>query len=424
MKTLIKNLTKATGFILASVVIFSACSLGDVSSELNNNELTQEELEAASQIMGQALSDDTDGVFSSLNDALATVSSDGFSTGNTAFKNDGEDDDDDEYSGRGNERNLNYEYDPSTGTHTLSFERSVVKPNFEKNTSALLTYIFTDIDDQFIAMPRANRDQIENIQFTANRTGDLTSNFRSSDFSRADTFAIRGVSDATEILTLDGKHTGNGSINAVRKNGDTFERSFVNEINLLDVQINKDSVAFYGSLEQGVTGTLTYEMSMYKNTNGDESTKTVSGTIEMDGDGTALLRFANLPNLYKVNLKSGIVTDDEDELEAIVSEVDTVERTVLLSNNILVIITGRTEVEGDDGIETLEEVAAALEAGTTVYADVEGYISPQDQSRFIADEIEFEYQDDDDGEDSDDDDDDNDGDNDNDDDDDDNDSDN
>jgi len=89
------------------------------------------------------------------------------------------------------------------------------------------------------------------------------------------------------------------------------------------------------------------------------------------------------------------------------SEVDTVERTVLLSNDILVVVTGRTEVEGDEGIETLEEVAAALATGTTVYADVEGYISPQDNSRFIADEIEFEYQDDDEGENSDEDDDDN-----------------
>jgi hypothetical protein len=123
MKTLITNLSKAAGFILASVLIFSACSLGDVSSELNNNELTPEELAAASQIMGEALSDDNDGVFSSLNDALATVSSDGFSSGNTAFKSD---DDDDDYSGRGHERNFNYEYDPATGTHTLSFVRSVV----------------------------------------------------------------------------------------------------------------------------------------------------------------------------------------------------------------------------------------------------------------------------------------------------------
>ncbi|MFP8488718.1 hypothetical protein ACKGJO_06410 [Gracilimonas sp. Q87] len=392
MKALITNLSKATGLILTSALIFSACSLGDVSSELNNNELTPEEMEAASQIMGEALSDDNDGVFSSLNDALATVSSDGFSQENTSFKND---DDDDDYSGRGNERNFNYEYDPATGTHTLSFDRSVVKPNFEKNISALLTYIFTDIDDQFIAMPRVNKDRIENIEFTANRNGDKTSNFRSSDFSRADTFAITGVSDATSILTLDGKHTGNGSITGVRGNGDTFERSFVNEINLLDVQINKDTVAYYGSLEQGVTGTLTYEMSLYKNNNGDESTKTVSGTIEMDGDGTALLRFENLAKIFKVNLQTGIVTDDEDDLEAMVSEIDTVERTVLLSNDILVIITGRTEVEGDEGIETLEEVAVALEAGTVVYAEVEGYISPQDQTRFIADEIEFEYENDD-----------------------------
>lgn len=407
MKTQLHTFVKKSSYIILPVLLLSACTLGDISDEINN-ELTPEEIEAASQIMGQALSDDNDGIFASLNDALATVSDDGFGTSTAKLKSeeDGDDDDDDDYSGRGGESNYQYEYDPVTGTHTLSFDRQVNTQNFQKNISAILTYIFTDIDGEFIAQPRVNRESIENIAFTASKTGDIQNRFRSSEFSRADTFAIGGLSSATSLLTLDGFHYGNGSFSGVRPNGNTFERSYVNEISFLDIQINKDTVAYYGSLEQGVTGTLSYEMSIFRNNNGNESTKTVSGTIVMDGDGTALLRFQNLNRLFRVNLKSGIVTDDDDELEQAVSAVDIDNQTVTLANDVLVIITDRTEVEGDDGLESLEEVATALEGGLTVYAEVEGYTNPQDQLEFIADEIEFEFEGDDDSDDDDDDDDD------------------
>lgn len=404
MKSLFNQLPNSALLLIFMAALLSACTLGDVSDEINNQELTPEEIEAASQIMGQALSDDNDGVFSSLNDALTTVSSSGFGT-SSQMK---DDDDRRGYSGRGGEDNYQHDYDPETGTHTISFDRSVTKPNFKKSMSAVLTYVFTDLNGEFIADPKANNSSIENIDFTADKFGDMESRFRSSEFSRADTFAITGVSDATSIMTIDGLHYGNGSFNGVTPNGDTFERSYVNEINFLDIEINKDTVATYGSLTQGVTGTLTYELNIFKSRNGEGSSKTISGTIEMDGDGTALLRFANINRLFRVNLRSGFVTDDDDELESVVAAVDTLDQTVTLSNDILVVITDRTEIEGDDELETLEAVARALEAGSTVIAEVEGYRNPNNRLEFIADEIEFEFSDDDDdgnGDDDDDDDD-------------------
>ena len=391
MKTQLQKFTKLSIYIIMPALLISACSLGDVSDEISNTELTPEEIDAASQIMGQALSDDNDGVFASLNDALATVSDEGFGTGTAKLKDD-DDDDDDYYSGRGGESNYQYEYDPQTGTHTLSFDREVSTPNFQKNLSAVLTYIFTDIDGGFISQPRVNKESIENIAFTASKNGNIENRFRSSEFSRADTFAIGGLSSVTPVMTLDGFHYGNGSFSGVRPNGDTFERSYVNEISFLDIEINKDTLAYYGTLQQGVTGTLSYEMNIFRNNNGNESTKTISGTIVMDGDGTALLRFQNLNKLFRVNLKTGFVSDDEEDLEQTVTSVDIDNQTVTLSNDVLVIITERTEFEGDDGLESLEEVAAALESGLSVYAEVEGYRNPQNQFEFIADEIEFELE--------------------------------
>ncbi|MEX2603162.1 MAG: hypothetical protein WD361_03115 [Gracilimonas sp.] len=369
----------------------SACTLGDVSDELNNNELTAEEMEEASQIIGQSLSDDNDGVFSSLNDALSNVSSDGFTT--SAFQKGNSNDHD--YSGRGDENNYQYHYDPETGTHTISFERSVTEENFRKNMSALLTYVFTDINGEYISRPRAERERIESIDFTSDKSGNMQNRHRNGEFSRADTFSIDGVSDATAILAIDGKHYGNGTFHGVRGNGNTFQRTYSNKIDFLDIQINKGVVAENGSLDEGVTGTLSYELNMYKNNNGDESTKTVSGTIQMNGDGTALLRFKNVAKMFRIHLQSGIVTDDDAEIEANVIGIDVENNTVSLENDILVIITERTEVEFDDGLNSLQDVQRAIAAGLTVQAEVEGYRNPDNKREFIADEIEFEMGDDD-----------------------------
>lgn len=409
MKSLI-NKTNGSLFLIACMAgLLSACTLGDVSEELNNQELSAEEIEAASQILGNSLSDDNDGIFSSLNDALSTVSSSGFED-NGRFKS--HDDDDhrgdhrrNDYSGRGGERNYEYNYDPETGTHTLSFDREVMAENFQKSMSAVLTYIFTNVDGDFIAAPRINSESIENIDFTSSKSGSVMSRFRDSEFSRADTFSITGVSDASTFLTIDGTHYGNGTFSGVTRDGDTFSRSFVNEINFLDIVINKDTVAAYGNLAQGVTGTLTYDLNIFRTNNGEESGKNVSGTIEMDGDGTALLRFKNINRLFKVNLRSGFVTDDEDELESNVIAVDTLNQTVTLRDDLVVVITDRTEIEGDDGLDSLEDVFRALENNFTVKAEVEGYRNPQNRSEFIADEIEFEMDGDDDSDDDDDDDD-------------------
>ncbi|HBX65749.1 MAG TPA: hypothetical protein DEG32_06200, partial [Balneolaceae bacterium] len=63
MKSLI-NRTNGSLFLIACVAgLLSACTLGDVSDEINNQELSAEEIEAASQILGNSLSDDNDGIF-------------------------------------------------------------------------------------------------------------------------------------------------------------------------------------------------------------------------------------------------------------------------------------------------------------------------------------------------------------------------
>ena len=371
------------------LLILSGCSISGVDRQ--SDEITEEDLQAAGQILGESLSDETSGIMGSLNDALTGISSDGFVRTTSAKSLD---DDDDENSGRGRESNFSYSYDPETGIHTLAFLRSVTKANFSKSVTDTLKYIFTDNNGSFIAFPRVNRERIETIDFKGFREGTVESPSRNSFFARKDTFLIDGVSQASNILSIDGKHNGEGNFQGTNDEGNPLEREYDLEINFLNVEIDKAVVQANQSLEQGVTGTLTYELVVEKVNNGSSSTKTIRGTIEMNGDGTALLRFERFRKLFRINLDDGDVRDQDDEFEGTVNSVNLENSTFTLKGGRVVQITDETTIENDGDLLSLQAVAEALEGGIRVEAEGDGYI---DGDVFVATQAKFETEDDNDG---------------------------
>ncbi len=391
MKTITSTNRKAPWALglFALLLLISGCSISGIDKQ--DEEITQEDLQAASQIIGESLSDETSGIMGSLNDALTGISSDGFIRTTSAKSMD---DDDDDNSGRGRESNFSYSYDPQTGTHTLIFLRSVTKPNFEKSVKDTLKYIFTDNNGSFIAAPRLNRERIETIDFKGSREGTLNSPRRNSFFVRQDTFLIDGVSQASNLLFIDGVHNGEGNFRGTNDQGNTIERNYRLEINFLNVQIDKAVVRQNQSLEQGVTGTLTYEMTVEKTNNGSSSTKTIRGTVEMNGDGTALLRFDRFQKLFQINLDDGDVRDQDDEFEGMVTSVNIDNGTFTLSGGRIVRMTDETTIEDDGDLFSLQEVADALQSEKRVEAEGDGFV---DGDVFVATSVKFEMEDDDDG---------------------------
>ena len=388
MKTQNKLLIKRTPFwstFLAIVLFtFAGCSLSGVDSQ--NQDITQEDLEAASQIIGESLSDESSGAMSSLNDAVASFSDNGFENSTPAKSIAGSTDDDDN-TGRDSESNFSYSYDPETGTHCITFTRSVNRGEFFKTVTDTLKYIFTDNNGEFIAQPRKNRNRVETIDFKGFKEGNVNLPNRTSFFVRADTFFIDGFSNASSILTIDGVHNGEGNFRGTRDNGNSVERNYDLEINFLNIEVDKEVVEANRSLEQGVTGSLTYEIHIEKVTNGSTSTKSIVGTIEFNGDGTALLRFEGFQKLFQINLDDGDVRDGDKEFEGRVAGINVDRGIVELSNTRRVRIANSTEVEFDDGLTSLEDVARALNEGEQVRAEGEGQIR---DGNFIASEIEFE----------------------------------
>lgn len=297
---------------LLIILVLVASSLFYGCNNVNSSEpdISEEELEIAGEIIGASLSEEQEGVLSSVYDAFSTISQTGISYGGSATTMQKTSADPADRSGRGFERNFSAEYNPETGEHTVSFNRSFEGPNLTKNLDVLNKYIFTDADGDFLQYPRRDNEMIETIDFKGLRTGSFETNRRSSSFTRIDTLFASGFSSSSAILTLDGKHNSNGQMSVELPNLErSGERIFEVEFNFQNIQIDKSIVRENGNLEEGITGLITYNMQMTQILDGDTTEKSLSGTIELTGDGSALLRFNKFRKTFRIAMRDGSLTD-------------------------------------------------------------------------------------------------------------------
>lgn len=310
MKNSIHKFTFGTALslLLGGMLLLSGCDTA--STPAANEELTQAEAQAASEIIGESLSSDYDGVMSTVYDATATVSTDGISyigSGSSGMMKTSEATVSEGMggnSGRGHESNFEHTYDPETGTHYISFERDFQNPRMEKTMQAELTYVFRDTAGQFIEHPRLDYDKIEETDYTGMHTGTMSNQRRTSEYLRKDTLFVSGISSASDILKFHGTHYGTGAFE-ISSNNATVTRNYEIAIQFNDIEIDKAVVQENGTLEEGVTGSMTYDMSFYLSNAQGEKTQDVSGTIEFTGDGTALLRFKHYPRFFRLDLFDG-----------------------------------------------------------------------------------------------------------------------
>ncbi len=291
------NLNNLSLLALALLVTFGACS------SVNNDveAISNEDVDLAAHIVTSSLADDESGMMSSLYDALSDVSSEGINYGTSGLRLKSDNDND----GRGRERNFSYSYDPTTGTHSLDYSRSVQNGAFSKSIEISQDIIFTDLEGEFIAFPRANKQAIEAVSYEGTKSGSKTGPYRSGSFTKTDDFDITGLHATSSILAFSGTHTGNGSAEGMTRDSVEASRSYDIAITFENVEINKDTVAANGSLENAVSGTLTYSINMNKTVGGVPQETILEGTIDLLEDGTALMRFNRIPQVIRFSLGDG-----------------------------------------------------------------------------------------------------------------------
>jgi hypothetical protein len=296
-----------------TILIFSAAMLMAVLYGCNTvntteQEFSDEELEMAGEIIAESLSDERGGFISSLYDAFSEVDEEGityqrsladgelFSSSINTIIN----------VNRTDESEYSADYDPETGEHIIAFRRYFQGPLLTKSISVLNKYIFIDVNSEFLQFPRRQQNLIETIDFKGMRSGMAQTERRSSSFTRTDTLFTTGISSESEILSLEGSHDGDGEMTAnLRRATGTTERSYRVRFDFQNIQVDKAVVRESGSLENGITGIVTYRLKMSRTTDGQTREKTLSGIIELTGDGQALLRFDRIRDTFTIALRNG-----------------------------------------------------------------------------------------------------------------------
>lgn len=372
--------------LLYCFFLVAGCSLG---VDNDQNSISQQDIDAVAQIIGESLSDENSGIVGSISDALGNVSANGFvSTTGTEIQPGAHD----ENTGRGSESNISYQYNSETGIHRFNFQRMVNTTGFQKEVFDTTRYIYTDNAGSFIQFPAQQRSSIESVFFTGVRQGTIITPERNSFFLRRDTLAIAGVSQINGMASIEGIHRSEGSFEGTNESGQTFERDYTLEINFLNIQLNTSFIDQTRSIEQGIQGAFTYVLTITDAANRSNS-RTIRGSIDMLGDGTATLRFSQQQKFFQVNLDNGQVRDADEEFEGQIISADPENNTFTLINGVTVEITPETNIEADGDLFSLEALRNALQTGSEefVRAEGEGFVQG---GIFKASNVKFELDDD------------------------------
>lgn len=369
--------------LMTMAVNFLACSVDNISDA--NQSLSAQDVTVIGAIMGETISGESSGVVSGINDAVATISRTGINPGIinqgalTAVP--------------GTESNFNYSFSEQSGIHTITFNRKIDVPAFLKNISDTSKYLYTDENENIIEDVEANRAQVQNLSFRAVRSGSVAALQRNSLFTRIDTLEISGLSPNSPTLRIDGKHTGSGTFQTVTAVGTEIERNYEVEVNILNLQIQKQLVQQNDNLTEGISGTLTWEI-IVENPNPDIANSTaLRGNIEMFGDGTALMRFNQLQDILELDVDRGNVRDGKTEFEGRVLNIMLNRQVVRLVNRRSIELNSQTRIRQNGDFTTLAAALQAVRRNSRVRAEGDGRLV---NGNFIASDIKFEAEDDDD----------------------------
>lgn len=365
--------------ILFSVLIgLSGCSVD--SFDQNSSALTSEESLIAGQIIGESVSENQNGLLSSFSEAFAIPAESNLINGPSLLSSD-------------SFRNLEdytHEFNDETGTHLVTFSKNDSNVIFSSSTTYTLQYIFYDGNKNIIEFPDQKRNEIEAVEYSATRTGEIQSNSKVSFFTRTDRLFIDGLSTESMILTIDGFHSGEGIFTQIRANGNEVKREYLLDINYLDINIDKSVVQNNRNFRKGINGALSYESTVRQVNGNNPDTKTVNGTIELNGDGTALLKFREQFDTFRLRLENGEVFD-KDEFEGRITKVDLQNQIFTISNGQRIQINERTEIEDGD-FTSLEEVANALESNVKIIAEGDYFQPDENINLWISTELELELE--------------------------------
>jgi len=364
--------------LIAAAFLLQSCFADRYDS--GSSQLDPDNAFIAGSVVGESVSENQSGMVSTFSEAFAVPTESGLRPGVLDFPG----------ASTAGTQNYTHSFNPETGEHTVQFTRTTQDVT-NQTTEHQLVYIFYDISGGTISDPQAQASQIDAVEYRGSRNGEIENDIKQSFFTRNDVLFLTGLSDQTATLTIDGYHSGEGRYLSLQNGTQTAESEYTLDINYLDIQIDKEKVQASRNFRRGVYGALSYESVQRIDQGSGPQTQIINGTIDLNGDGTALLSFRQAFSDLRFRILDGDLFDD-DEFEGRVTQVDLSNRLFTIANGQRIQINDDT-VFDDGDFNSLEEVSAALQQNIRIIAEGD-YFQPQEgENLWIATEVEFELED-------------------------------
>lgn len=284
--------------LLSLVVGVSACDSATTEAT-DSADLTAAEVTEATEIVAQALAQDDGGLMASAADLTASFSDTGEFGAPRALR----------LGTRGLPQpcrgGQSLTYDEATGTHRIGYRCGVQNATSQKGYGVQLAYQFRDADAGFVARPWNAWDSVDSVAFRGTRQGFVRQTRRDSvrsesQFEQSGAWTLSNLSDDTTPAVLAGRQSREGSWTRSGAGG-RASRTFSVELGSREILIRESQ----DGLTYAASGEIAYTLTMEVVRRGRTQTRTVEGTITLDGNTRALLRVVGLRNVYRVSLADG-----------------------------------------------------------------------------------------------------------------------
>ena len=290
-------MTRLIPLALAATLTLAAC---DAATPSGAADLTEAEVAETAAVVAEALADDTGGLMASARDLTAGVTADGRLTDGPRAVRFGTGD-----LPRPCRGGASVSYAEDTGTHVVSYRCGFENASITKGYTARLRYRFRDADGGFLARPWQDWGTVDSVAFSGSREGFVRrsrgDSLRSaSEFEQTGSWTLSQLADDASPGRLAGTQTRSG--HRTRRSDDgSGSRSFSVTLSSRKILIRESD----DGLTHAVSGEVAYVATLEVVRGGEAKTRTVEGTVELDGNGRGLLRVLGLRNVYRVSLSSG-----------------------------------------------------------------------------------------------------------------------
>ncbi len=304
--------------IITIVFIGTLINCSSVNNELES--ISNQDLDMTVSVVALSLSDYNSGLINSLYDALIV-----FNENNTLYQNENVNLKDhsnfeqnstqnwyeDEKSGRGLERDLIYTYDPVNGTHYFEYVRTINKNDYFSETKIDQEFVFTNNEGNYIRHPLINKLKIDSVSYKGSKVSFLDSPKRTLNFSRYENFQLSNFQHLNEYLHLKGSHISTGDVAVTLDETQQIERSFNIELTFQNIKIEKSIISNSNSIESVISGSLTFEIDMFKTNNDKTVHRTLEGVIYLSNYEEAFIRFDSIFRTFNFSLRTGEIITPE-----------------------------------------------------------------------------------------------------------------